>query len=127
MTLLYRPVKRRNPRKPEEPQLFYPNPVYRDKINLRALAQEVAERTSISSTDIMATLEACTQVIPFFLAQGDIVSLGDFGSFRVTFTGTGVAEEKDLSAENIKAIKVKFRPGPEFANKMKTVKLEKQQ
>jgi nucleoid DNA-binding protein len=74
----------------------------------------------------MAVLEACTQLIPYFLNDGSIVSLGDFGSFRVTLKGKGSATAKAMTRSHVKEVKVKFRPGKEFANRMKEAKLMKE-
>ena len=127
MSLKYRPVKRSNPVKRQNPAMFYPNPVYRDKVNVRQLAKEIARRTSLSTTDTIAVLEACTEVIPYFLTEGDIVSLGDFGSFRITLKGEGTATKKKMTAGNITDIRVKFRPGKEFSLLVRSAELEKEQ
>jgi predicted histone-like DNA-binding protein len=127
MSLKFRPVKRNNPVKRQEPAMFYPNPVYRDKVNVRLLAKEIARRTSLSTTDTIAVLEACTEVIPYFLTEGDIVSLGDFGSFRITLKGEGAVTKKKMTTANITDIRVKFRPGKEFSLLVRSAELEKEQ
>jgi predicted histone-like DNA-binding protein len=106
--------------------MFYPNPVCSEKINIRQLAKEIAIRTSLSTTDTIAVLEACTEVIPYFLTNGAIVSLGDFGSFRVTLKGKGAATAKEMTAANVTKIRVKFRPGKEFASLVRSAELEKE-
>jgi predicted histone-like DNA-binding protein len=126
MALPYRPVKRANPVKRGEPEMYYPNPVYREKVGLRKLSAAIAARTTLSTVDTMAVLEACTEMIPLFLTGGAIVSLGDFGSFRITLKGTGSATAKEMTAANITEIRVKFRPGKEFASRVKEAELEKE-
>jgi predicted histone-like DNA-binding protein len=126
MTLLYRPVKKKNPAKPQDPELFFPCPISREKVSTRQLAKEIANRTSLSTTDTIAVLEAFTEVIPWFLAEGAIVSLGDFGSFRVTMKGEGAATKKAMTSANITDIRIKFRPGQEFASLVKHAELEKE-
>jgi hypothetical protein len=41
MTLLYRPVKKKNPAKPQDPELFFPCPVSREKVGTKQLAKEL--------------------------------------------------------------------------------------
>jgi predicted histone-like DNA-binding protein len=126
MSLKYRPVKRINPANPGEPALFFPNPVCSEKISIRQLSKEIAVRTSLSTVDTIAVLEACTEVIPYFLTQGAIVSLGDFGSFRVFLKGEGAVTAKEMMAANVTEIRVKFRPGKEFASLVRSAELEKE-
>ena len=126
MSVLYRSVLRKNPLVASDPGKYYPSPVYRGKMQLRQIAKEISERTSLNSTDTMAVLEALTQVIPDLLSDGFIVGLGDFGSYRLTFKSVGEDVEKDVSASNIKGLSVKFFPGSEFKNHLATVKAEKE-
>jgi predicted histone-like DNA-binding protein len=126
MPIRYRPVKKKNPAKPGEPELYFPCPVSVDKVNARQLANEIAVRTSLSTTDTVAVLEAFTKVIPFFLGEGAIVSLGDFGSFRIAMTGKGTATKKAMTSANVTGIRVIFRPGPEFTALIETAELEKE-
>jgi predicted histone-like DNA-binding protein len=127
MSIKFRPVKKRNPARPGEPELFFPCPVSRSMVNVRQLANEIAERTSLSTTDTVAALDALTNVIPFFLGQGSIVALGDFGSFRITLTGKGVATKKEMTAADITGMRVVFRPGPEFLNLVKKAEFKKEE
>jgi hypothetical protein len=71
MSLKYRPVKRINPANPNEPALFFPNPVCSEKISIRQLS-------------------------------------------------------KEMTAANVTEIRVKFRPGKEFASLVRSAELEKE-
>jgi predicted histone-like DNA-binding protein len=126
MTLQFRPVKKKNPAKPGDPVKYFPNPVFTGKVSLRNLANEIARRTSMSTADTIAVLEACTAVIPDFLTDGAIVSLGDFGTFRLTMKGEGAPSGKELNASHITDVRVKFRPGKEFSDRIKMAKLKKE-
>jgi len=127
MSIRFRPVKKKNPAKPGEPELFFPCPVSKDKITTQKLAKIIASRTSLSSTDVVAVLDACTSAIPDCLSDGFIVSLGDFGSFRVSLKGEGTATRKEMTESDVKKIRVHFRPGKEFASLVRFAKLEKEE
>jgi predicted histone-like DNA-binding protein len=125
MALNYQTVKKRNPAKPTDPEKFYANAVYKDKMTLRKIATEIAERTSLSSTDSMAVLEALTQVLPFFLLDGNIVYLGEFGTFRISLRSDGAETAETFTSANIKGFKLLFRAGKELSEKLKHLEVLK--
>jgi nucleoid DNA-binding protein len=104
MAIKYRPVKKVNPAKRVEEQLFYPCPVSNKKVDIRRLAKEIAATTAFKTPDTIGVLEALTLAIPKFLSEGAIVSLGDFGTFRVTLKGKGKATKKEVTHHDIKGI-----------------------
>jgi predicted histone-like DNA-binding protein len=114
----YRPVLRKNPRDLKDPGKYYPNPVYEGKLKFREIAREISMRTSLSVTDAIASLEAMTEVIPFFLSRGYIIQLGEFGTFRITFEGTGEKDKTKVSEKNIVSQRINFLPRPELAKQI---------
>jgi len=122
MSFNYQAVQKRNPLQPNEPQKYYATAVYKkDKINIRKIAKEIAERTSLSGTDTIAVLEALTQVLPSILMDSNIVHLGDFGSFKITLRSNGMPTADEVSADSINEFKLHFRPGKEFNELLKHV------
>ncbi len=76
--------------------------------------------------DTMAVLEAFLQIIPSELLRGNLVKLGDFGTFRTTLSGVGVATESEFNAAtHIKNLNVRFRPAKEFKNLLLGVQYSK--
>jgi len=125
MAIKYRPVKKVNPAKREEAQLYYPCPVSDEKVTIRKLAEDIALTTSFNTPDTIGVLEALIYAIPKFLCSGAIVSLGELGTFRVTLKGKGKATKKEMNHSDIKEICIKFHPGNEFSRQVKTADLEK--
>jgi predicted histone-like DNA-binding protein len=76
-------VQKVNPSKPTDPKKYYASLVTRGDVSLRKLAKEITEISTVSPPDVMAVIEALLQIIPRHLIQGEIVRLGDFGSFSV--------------------------------------------
>ena len=62
----------------------------------------------------MAVLEGLLEVVPKQLANGNIVRLGEFGSFNIQVKSAGADTAKDLSKDQITKTSVKFRAGKEF-------------
>jgi predicted histone-like DNA-binding protein len=125
MAINFQPAKKINPLKPTEPAKYYANAVYKDKITLRKIATLIGSQTTISVPDTLAVLEALTQALPFFLTDGNIVSLGDFGTFRISLKSVGQATPEDLTAANITGSHLLFRKGKELDNKLKELKFAK--
>ncbi|ATA73436.1 MULTISPECIES: HU family DNA-binding protein [Capnocytophaga] len=126
MPVKYNVVGRKNPQKPEEAPKFYASAKADGEITLKAIAKEIATgSTTVSDTDVLATLNELTKVLIKHLSNGEIVKFGDFGSFQITITSEGVDDEKKFTAANIKGNKIQFRPGTDLKEMLATVKYEK--
>ena len=101
-------------------------PVSTDKVNLRDVAKEIASRSTVSTIDAYASIEALTQVILSFLSRGNIVDLGDFGTFRITISSVGSDTAEEVRSSNVKKLNLIFRPGKEFKTEIKKFKITKE-
>jgi predicted histone-like DNA-binding protein len=126
MSLKYRPVRKLNPAKRDEPPLYFPNPVFTGRVTTRTVAKAIADRTSLSTTDTIAVLDACSDVIPEFLLRGATVSLNNLGTFRLSMKGKGAPTAKQLTSSHVTDIRIHFHPAPDFAGKVKDATLEKE-
>lgn len=59
------------------------------------------------------------------LANGNIVELGDFGSFRLTIQTSGEKSAEAVNAGNIKNVKVVFMPGKLFKQSLAQIEFKK--
>jgi predicted histone-like DNA-binding protein len=114
MTVRFNIVERGDPRDPTAPKKFYPSIVASKKVTLRDIVRRVAEMSTVSSADTMAVVEAFLTVIPSELSEGNIVSLGEFGSFWLRIRSEGAENEEDVSRFNIINVLPRFTPGKEF-------------
>ena len=108
MSLEYRLVQRGNPTDPDAPKKYYANPVTRTHVTLRVLSKEIADISTVSPADTMAVIESLLQLIPNHVALGDIVRLGDFGSFSIGLSSQGAATAEDFTSGLIKGLKMRF-------------------
>ena len=127
MTLKFKPVARKNPGDQTAPEKYYAQVVSKGKINLRPLANRISQISTVSTVDTLAVLEGFVQVIPEELADGNIVKLGDFGSFSVTLSSEGADTADHLTASNIKKNSIRFRPGKLLQNVINVAGYEKEQ
>ncbi|MPN51334.1 hypothetical protein SDC9_198977 [bioreactor metagenome] len=111
MAINYVLTQRVNPRDVTAPRKFYAIAKSTGEESVRQLATEIAKRTSLSSVDVFAVLEASIDLIPDRIAEGKIVRLGEFGSFNLTLSSEGAATVEDFNVAMIKGNSLKFRPG----------------
>ncbi len=125
MSIKYKTVARKNPREQQLPAKFYANAVSVSKINLKTLAKTISKRTSLDHVDAEAVVSATVDIILEELADGNMVQLGDLGSFSVSLSSTGAETEDKFSAASIEKARIIYRPGAELKNMLKTLKYEK--
>lgn len=104
----YRLVEKANPLKRDEKK-WYGNPVNSGKITQRMLAQELTEKSSLTTGDVMNVLENLLHELPKGLIDGKTVSLGEFGSFRLNLSSEGAKDKKSFNPQTFKP-KVIFTP-----------------
>lgn len=114
MTVKFNVVPKKDPRNLEAPPKYYASVVSSGRTGLRDLAGRIAQISTVSSVDTMAVLEALLTVVPDELGRGQIVELGDLGSFRLTFESTGEETAEAVNAANIVDAKPRFTPGKLF-------------
>ena len=126
MAIKYKLVQKINPAKPTDPKKFYANLVTRGEVSLRELAKEISAISTVSSPDVMAVIESLLQVITKHLAQGEIVRLGEFGSYSVRISSEGADSEQAFNSSLIKGLNLSFRPGKEVEQVLDNVTYEKE-
>ncbi len=114
MSVNFKAVAKKNPQKQEEAPKYFMQIVTSGNLTIRQLAKEISEMSTVSTADTMAVLEGMLEVIPKQLANGNIVRLGDFGSFSLQAKSEGAASVHELTKAQIKKTTVKFRAGKEF-------------
>jgi len=121
MTAKYNVVERRNPSNPDAPAKYYPSVVSTGRVNLRHLSKQIAEISTVSPADTMAVLEALLTTIPHELSNGNIVDLGDFGSFRLRIKTKGADTPEAVTSRNITKTMPRFVAGKEFQTSLDQV------
>ena len=126
MAVKYNVSERANPLKPTEPKKWYAIAKSTGDFTFRKLSKEIAEgSTTVSDTDVMAVLNDLTKILKRHLENGEIVRFGDFGSFQISISSTGVEKKEKFNASLIKGQKVVFRPGIDLKEMLNNLKFEK--
>ena len=92
---------------------WYPQAVLVDKpISTDELSEEIATASTVAPADVAATLKSLSGIMGKYMAQGRSVRLDGIGTFHFTINaeGNGVDTPEEVSARQIKGIRVRFTP-----------------
>jgi predicted histone-like DNA-binding protein len=120
----YKVVKKVNPRNPNGPKRKTAVAVNAGKMTTKALAKEIAGRSSLTQGDMENALSNCLDELPTFLKIGMSIQLGNFGTLRLNPVCECVDEDQPFTAANIKGVKVIFVPSPDLKNALKDISFE---
>lgn len=90
---------------------YYPQIAPATPMTINQIIKRVEKRSTVSSADVKAVLDALQYEVIDALESGNSVRLGDLGSFRLTIKADGMAtaaEAKKQGAKLIKQVKVQF-------------------
>ena len=125
MSVKFNVVERGKPGSPETPKKFYPSIVASGKVNQRDVAKHAAEMSTVSIGDTAAVVENFLTIIAQELAKGNIVQLGEFGSFWLRTETEGAETADDVRASQVTNVLVRFTPGKEFQQVLDAITFEK--
>lgn len=90
---------------------YYPQMAPTTPMTLAQIVKRVERRSTVSSADVKAVLDALQYEVIEALESGNTVRLGDLGSFRLTIKADGAptaTEAKKKGAQLIKQVNVRF-------------------
>ncbi len=125
MSIKIKALSRINPQEPEAPRKFYAVAVNQGELTLNNLSKQIAMMSTVSKTDVYAVLMAFTEVVPQALEDGKIVRLGSLGSFSVMVSSDAMPTAEEVSSNNVKQLKMRFRPSLELKTQVETFPIEK--
>lgn len=118
-------VLRKNTMDKSKPNLYYAIAKSNGETDVDELAERIQRSSTVNWADVVCVLRALqTEMIDSF-KRGEIVRLGDLGSFYVTLRSTGTLELKDVKEGLIQGARVRFRPGKEIKDALKTLSYSK--
>ena len=125
MSVKYNIVERANPSNREAPRKYYPSIRSSGRVTTREMAEMAADRSTLSTVDMMAAIESFLTIVPQQLAKGNIVELGEFGSFWLKTTADGAETVEAVNAAQITSIMPRSNPGKKFKSMLKTIEYAK--
>lgn len=125
MAIKYNVIEKTNPRDPSAPKKFYASSFITGKADIDNLTKRIEKISTVSGADIRAVLYAIVDVVPDILREGNSVTMGNLGAFRVSLSSTPSDTAEDVTSSSIKSARIIFRPGREFKDMLKTLQYEK--
>ena len=125
MTVKFNVVARGKPGDNVTPKKFYLSIVATGKVDQQQVAKMTADVSTVSATDTAAVIENFLSIVTNEIARGNIVQLGDFGSFWLRTESEGEALEGDVRKDNITNVLPRFTPGKRFQPALDAIEFEK--
>ena len=125
MSVKFNIVERGNPSNPTAPKKFYPSIQSSGRLTLRELAEQASDRSTLTVADITAAVESFLAIVPKELAKGNIVELGDFGSFWLKTTAEGADTIEEVRADQISTVLPRFNPGKQFKRMLDNIQFNR--
>ena len=114
MPVQYKLVLKGNPGNANAPKKFYATPAARGKTSIKEISKDIADISSLNYGDISNVLNNFVQLIPKYLANGNIVSLGEIGTLMLNFSSEGTLTEESFTTSKISNVKIVFKPGSDL-------------
>lgn len=91
-------------------------------IDLDTIAESIANSTTISYADVLATLKALELEISKAVLNGSAVKLGFLGAFIPTINAKSQLSADEVDASTITRFSCRFYPSTKFKHNLKTAK-----
>ena len=129
MALSYSLIKCRNMEKdaPVGSKLVYGSTRATSRMDLNKLCDAIAAHSTASRGDVMLVLEGLIYEMCSKLTEGYSISLGTFGTFRITNGSKGVATPEEFNASMFNKGRITFSAGTMLRGALKDLKYEKMQ
>ena len=124
-SVTYSVVPRINPRDKEAAPKFYAQAQARGDVNIREMASRIQGTCTVTKADVYAVLVALEDVIVEALQNGEIVRLGELGTFQVGLSGKGAVTSEDYDTSLIRKARINFRPGLTLAGMLSSLSFSK--
>lgn len=121
----FKAVEKINPQKPDEPKKWYAQIVTDGEASVDEIVKEIEKFSALSEPDIRGVIIGLENVIQSKLADGKIVRFDRLGSLYPSLSSTPSDTEEEVSAANIKSVKVNYRPGKRIMDAMINVQKKK--
>ena len=107
----YSVVTRINPREKNDPPKYYAQAQASGDVNIREMSERIQQTCTVTKADVYAVLVSMEDVIIDALKSGEIVRLGDLGTFQIGVSGKGTLTEEEYDSSLIQKARINFRPG----------------
>ena len=115
--LTYKVVERQNALTKQLQYYAQVSPV--TPVTLDQIVELIEKRSTVTSADVKAVLDALQFEVRNALVDGKSVRLGDLGSFRPTLSCRASLSAEAFTAANLKGVRVRFTPSARMETELK--------
>ena len=87
-------------------------------LKTRELAKLMSDETTMNPKEAELAIYEFVKILKRELKEGKTVNLDDFGTFMLVAKATGEETEEAVSAKNVAAMNLRFRPVADFKNEI---------
>lgn len=120
MTVLY-VARKKVDKSGDTPKVLYyatPQSLQNKSISERVLADQLAEDSSLTSGDVLSTLNQLPKKIAEHLKDGRTITIHGLGTFYLSLTSKGVETPKECRPTTLHKCRICFRPAKEMRRMM---------
>ena len=121
----YSVVPRYKPGEKNMPPKYYAQAQANGDVTIREMSERIQLTCTVTKADVYAVLVAMEDVIIEALKSGEIVRLGDLGTFQIGLSGKGALTEEEYEANLIQKARINFRPGVALAGMLTSLSYAK--
>jgi predicted histone-like DNA-binding protein len=115
-------IQRPNPKDLTAERKYYVSAQNSGEVSLEEMSENISDRCTLTETDVLAALSALQREMTRNMMAGKIVRFGTFGSFQLTLNSSGVENIADTSQNQVKGVRVRFRPGTRIQENLRNLK-----
>lgn len=125
MSINYKVIPRKNPGDRTLPPKYYASVNSKGQRNVRFIANQIADRSSLNEMDVLSVIEGFLQIIPVTLTDGYKVDLGEFGIMGLIAKSKAAETSEEFNVSHIEGLKVSFLPGKLFKKELNAAEFTK--
>jgi predicted histone-like DNA-binding protein len=124
-TVTYSVVPRLNPRDKDASPKYYAQAQASGDVSIREMSERIQQSCTVHKADVHAVLVALEDTMIDALKGGEIVRLGDLGTFQIGASGKWALTEEDYTPTLIQKARINFRPGIALSGILTTLSFSK--
>jgi predicted histone-like DNA-binding protein len=125
MAVSYTIVQKKIP-SPNQPTIaYFPRVTKSGTLDLDDLSEKISTSCSVTPSDCYAVVIGLVDEIAKGLAQGNIVHLGQLGSFQISVQSHASATPEEVNPSKIKRSTIAFRPGKKLKDMLSKLNFKK--